>query len=100
MEKRRPHYDLRSIQAAFTSTRALHISRTAQDNALSLGITLGDIVDIVQRIERQNFYKSMTSLRDPRTWQDVYHVKWRDFVLYVKFTVDSHGYFIISFKEK
>lgn len=42
----------------------------------------------------------MTSQADHRVWQDVYHVPFKDLVLYVKFTTDAQGYLLISFKEK
>lgn len=35
-----------------------------------------------------------------RIWQDVYHVPHQNLTLYVKFTTDAEGYFLISFKEK
>ena len=47
------------------------------------------------------FYKSMTSLADHTQWQDVYHVPWRELLLYVKFTDDRVTEFLLlSFKEK
>lgn len=49
---------------------------------------------------REHFFKSMTSMADPRIWQDVYHVPLSDLLLYVKFTTDAEGYLVIVFKEK
>jgi motility quorum-sensing regulator / GCU-specific mRNA interferase toxin len=43
----------------------------------------------------------MTSFRDRRIWQDVYHVPSRVGTLYVKFTADAVTEFLLlSFKEK
>jgi motility quorum-sensing regulator/GCU-specific mRNA interferase toxin len=100
MEKRRPHYDLGSIKAAFTTPASLRITKTALTTAEALGLTLDDIVTLVQSINREQFYKSMTSLADHRIWQDVYHAQLGNLVLYVKFTTDSEGYLVISLKEK
>jgi hypothetical protein len=47
------------------------------------------------------FYKSMTSYRDHRIWQDVYHVPSEAGLLYIKFTADAISEFLLlSFKEK
>jgi len=59
-----------------------------------------DVVQVVQGMKRDQFYKSMTSFDDHRVWQDVYHVPWNDLVLYVKLTVDDLGRLILSMKEK
>jgi motility quorum-sensing regulator / GCU-specific mRNA interferase toxin len=100
MEKRRPHYDLGSIKAAFTTPASLRITKTAVTTAEALDLTLDDIVTIIQGIGQAQFYKSMTSLADYRIWQDVYHVEFEMLVLYVKFTTDAEGYLVISLKEK
>lgn len=100
MEKRRPHYDLASIKAAFTTPASLRITKTALTTAEALDLTLDDIVTIIQGLGQARFYKSMTSLADSRIWQDVYHAEFGGLVLYVKFTTDSEGYLVISLKDK
>jgi len=42
----------------------------------------------------------MTTYADHRVLQDVYYFEYRDIHLYIKFTVDSEGYLIVSFKER
>ena len=42
----------------------------------------------------------MTSYADHRIWQDVYHVEWREVMMYLKFTIDDNGYLVVSFKAK
>ena len=100
MEKQSPHYDLSTIRQTFSTVDALRITRSAMITAEGLGLTLSDIVDLIQTITRKHFYKSMTSIADARIWQDVYHVPCPVAVLYVKFTTDVEGYLVISFKEK
>jgi motility quorum-sensing regulator / GCU-specific mRNA interferase toxin len=100
MEKKTPTYDLEGFKQEFSSGAALRMTRTAQDCALELGLTLEDIVMIVQSMKRSHFYKSMTAMRNHRAWQDVYHVPWESLVLYVKLTVDELGRLILSLKEK
>lgn len=100
MEKRRPHHPLGQIKASFSTVAALRITRTALTCAAALDISLEDIVATIQSLTPRQFYKSMTSQVSSTVWQDVYHVVWRDTVLYVKFTTDAEGYLVISFKEK
>ncbi len=100
MEKRTPTYDLDGFRQEFCSAKALRMTRTAQDCTLQLGLTLQDVVQVVQSMKRAHFYKSMTSYVDQRVWQDVYHVPWAHLVLYVKLTVDELGRLILSMKEK
>lgn len=100
MEKKKPHYDLDTIQAAFSSPSGLRMTKTATTCAESLGITLQGVVDIIQRMTRKHFYKSMTSQWSSAIWQDVYHVPYEGIALYVKLTTDAEGYLVISLKEK
>jgi motility quorum-sensing regulator/GCU-specific mRNA interferase toxin len=100
MEKKKPHYALDTIKATFATASSLRITTTATACAENLGIDLEGMVMIVQGMNREQFYKSMTSNRNSRVWQDVYHVTHDEVVLYVKFTTDSEGYLVISFKEK
>ncbi len=100
MEKRKPHYSLATIKATFVTVRALRITKTATVCAEALDITLEEIVGVIQRMTREQFYKSMTSEANRAIWQDVYHVPHAAILLYVKFTTDAEGYLVISFKEK
>jgi motility quorum-sensing regulator / GCU-specific mRNA interferase toxin len=100
VEKRSPHYDLSTIRRTFSTRDTLRITRSAIITAECLGLTLSDIVDLIQTITRKHFYKSMTSVANTRIWQDVYHVPWGATVLYVKFTTDAEGYLVISLKER
>jgi motility quorum-sensing regulator/GCU-specific mRNA interferase toxin len=100
VEKRKPHLNLGTIRSTFCEVAALRITTSALRCAQSLGLTLQDIVSIIQGITREHFYKSMTSIANSAIWQDVYHVPYEATVLYVKFTTDTEGYLVISFKEK
>lgn len=100
MEKRRPHYDLDTIKATFASVASLRLTRTARNCAFGLGLLLQGVVDLIQGMTREQFYKSMTSQMNPSLWQDVYHVPWQATVVYVKFTTDDAGYLVISLKER
>jgi motility quorum-sensing regulator/GCU-specific mRNA interferase toxin len=101
-EKRRPHYDLAAIQAQFARPDGYRITVTAQDFAFGvLGLDREGVGDLVGSVQRRHFIKSMTSFTDYRIWQDVYHVPFEDVVLYVKFTKDKDGFFLlISLKDR
>lgn len=100
LKKLKPHYDLGVVQRELSTVGALRITKSATACAEALGLTLQDVVAIIQRITREHFYKSMTSKWSSAVWQDVYHVPHDGFVLYVKLTKDAEGYLVISIKEK
>ena len=99
-EKKKPTYDLESIKEEFCTVKTLRMTRTARNDAFELGLGLQQVVAVIQSITRQQFYKSMTSNNDHRIWQDVYHVKVDEVLVYVKFTIDDEGKLLISFKPK
>jgi motility quorum-sensing regulator/GCU-specific mRNA interferase toxin len=100
MEKRKPTYDLEGFRQEFCTVRALRMTRTAQNTAWALGLSLADVVQVVQGMKREHFNKSMTSFADQTVWQDVYRVPWQSLELYVKLTVDGLGRLILSMKER
>ncbi len=53
----------------------------------------------IQSLNNSCFYKSMTTHKNYKIWQDVYHASFKGVFLYIKFQEDSEGYFTISFKE-
>lgn len=100
MEKRTPSYDLEGFQREFCVVAALRMTVTARNCAFELGLTLEDVVQVVQSMKRAHFYKSMTAFGNHRQWQDVYRVPWQELTLYVKLTVDELGRLILSMKEQ
>jgi len=84
-----------------STPNALRLTRTALHDAEGLGFTLAGMVEVIQGMKAEQFYKSMTALADSTSWQDVYHVPWGAKVLYVKFTDDRVTVFrLLSFKER
>ena len=100
MEKHLRTYDLEGIKAAFQTVDDLRMTRTARKSTVKIGLRLEDVVCIIQSLTPQNFYKSMTTYADHRVWQDVYHARFNQIELYIKFMVDPEGHLIVSFKEK
>ena len=80
------------------SVEAMNLTKTAQDGIRLAGMVMADALEVVRGLSRADFYKSMTTQRDHRVWQDVYHAEWRSKPLYVKFQ-RAGEYFVVSFKE-
>jgi motility quorum-sensing regulator/GCU-specific mRNA interferase toxin len=100
MEKRSRTYDLDGIKDAFKSVADLRMTRTARRTSAELGLSLENVVFIIQSLTYQNFYKSMTTYADHRVWQDVYNFQLNDLDLYIKFMMDNEGHLIVSFKQR
>lgn len=96
MEKFAPTYSLEEFKNS-----DFNITLTAKKNAYELGFNSEDIHDVISSMELKHFYKSMTSYADHKIWQDVYHVPYKNMILYVKFTQNVLSEFtLLSFKEK
>ncbi len=98
MEKRRAHYDLKAIQTQMNCIEVMNLTVSARHGIKTAGMSIGDVLEVVQGLGRNNFYKSMTTYFDNRIWQDVYHAEWKNKFLYVKFQRLGE-YFVVSFKE-
>ncbi len=99
MEKQKPHYLLKAIQAQMSTPEMMNLTRSALDGMRAIGLAQSDALVIKQALTGANFYKSMTIHADHRTWQDVYHAEWQEIALYIKFQ-QAGEYFVISFKER
>lgn len=101
MEKRKPHHPLRQIQDLVAVLGARAFTRTALENGAALGFGIAEMVAVVQRLSRREFYKSMTTLYDASLWQDVYHAETDRRVVYIKVTQFTDGRPpVIQFKRK
>jgi motility quorum-sensing regulator / GCU-specific mRNA interferase toxin len=100
MEKRKPHYLLRDVKAAFSDPAKLNRSFASRQGADQLGMDDQAVVSAIQALTTADFDKSMTSYVSPKVSQDVYRPIVGETELYVKFTLDSmNALFLISFKE-
>ena len=96
MEKFLPTYSLDEFKNS-----DFKVTVTADKTARELGFDRNGIKEVISSMERKHFYKSMTSYANHKIWQDVYHVPFENFVLYVKFTQNVISEFtLLSFKEK
>ena len=96
LEKFTPTYSLEDFKKSH-----FEITITAQKTAADLGLDETGIRKTVLTMERKDFYKSMTSYANHKIWQDVYHVPYKNLILYVKFTQNVISEFtLLSFIEK
>lgn len=98
MKKYVPHHDLAGIKCLIQCGQ-VRVTKVASQGALALGLFDEDIFDVVLSLSRNDFYKSMTSYSDRRSWQDVYHPATKVGIIYLKLTVQN-DVLILSFKEK
>ena len=98
MEKRRPHYNLKTILLQMTCVENMNLTMTAQQGIRFAGMTRSEALEVINQLSAADFYKSMTTHQSNRVWQDVYHAKWREKLIYVKFQ-QADEYFVVSFKE-
>ena len=99
-EKRKPHYALAEIKAAFADPAALNRSFVSKQGADDLDMDDRGVVAVIQGLTLPDFDKSMTSHADHTVWQDVYKPSVGGRAIYVKFTLDARrALFLISFKE-
>lgn len=96
-----PKYNLSLIKQAFSEVSRLNMTASAMQGQYELGLSDQDVVDAIQSLIRDDFYKSMQPKhRGFSAWQDVYKPVFKGVALYVKFQVDKRGEVIISFKAR
>ena len=98
--RRRSYYDLKKLQDLIANPETRHITRTATNDATSLGYSPEEMVDLIMKLQKSNFCKTMEAHDCPGRWQDVYKVNDGSLALYIKIQKgnDESGV-IISFKE-
>ncbi len=97
MEKRIPHVPLVKVLELAADGR-VRATMTAYRGADRLGFGRPEMIDIIRRLEKVDFYKSMTTYGDHTIWQDVYRPLSDVGRLYIKLTV-ADDVLIVSFKE-
>jgi len=99
MEKNKPHHSRDEIKRLIGEGKA-SVTMTAIRDGFALGMDRDCILEMACSLTSEDFYKSMTSNSDHRSWQDVYHPTTPEgLVIYLKLTI-TDGVLILSFKEK
>ena len=101
MEKKRCTHDLTAIKAAFSSGATLRRTKTSARDAGALGMDAEAVAAVIQALTYpRDFEKSATAHHDARQWHDSYKPLVSGRLLYLKFTLDETGEFLLtSFKE-
>jgi motility quorum-sensing regulator/GCU-specific mRNA interferase toxin len=97
MEKRNPHNKLVHVKT-LVDVGMVRTTHSARLGASELGLTLGEMLNVVLALTRADFYKSMTTHADHTIWQDVYRPNTSVGHVYLKLTVVD-DVLIVSFKE-
>lgn len=100
-EKRRSTHDLAAIKAAFATTAGLNRTKVSTRDASALGMDAAAVVAVIQVLQYPaDFDKSATAHHNPQQWHDSYKPVVDQRTLYLKFTLDEEGKFLLtSFKE-
>ena len=93
-EKRKPTHCLDSFKEEFSDENNLNFTRTAILSAFALGFGRSEIVEVIQTMQKEHFYKSMTSHANHKIWQDVYHFRHRDRIQLSNALVQGEGQWI------
>ncbi len=103
-EKRKPHYNLARLKRLVRKETWI-ITSTAYSTAISLGFSRFEIKEIIlELVDYRDFYKSMTTHRSHKIWQDVYkpRIPWKgqQLELYIKLQESAdRKCVVISFKK-
>jgi motility quorum-sensing regulator / GCU-specific mRNA interferase toxin len=98
LEKRKAHYPLADVRRLVEERRA-GFTKTALEDGTAMGFDAEEMLQVVAKLKAKDLHKSMTTHRDHKLWQDVYHADTEHGVAYVKLTV-VEDLLIVSFKEK
>ncbi len=81
------------------SAGKVRTTRGAREGAAALGLDFDDMLAVVMSLVTADFHKSMTTVADHRTWQDVYRPVTKAGEAYLKLTIID-DVLILSFKER
>jgi motility quorum-sensing regulator / GCU-specific mRNA interferase toxin len=97
MEKKKPHYNLSLIKEMIAAGQVC-ATMSALTGGAALDFDFADMIEVVQALTSNDFYKSMTTYADHQIWQDVYRPCTSAGEVYLKLTV-IEAVIIVSFKE-
>ena len=95
-----PSYDLEQIKKAFSKAENLRRTKKVNQDILDLCFTDQDVVNAIQSLSSDDFYKSMSPEHSGFiAWHDVYKPRFNNVNLYIKFQINNNKEFIVSFKR-
>lgn len=100
MEKRVAHYDLRKIKKLINEGN-YYFTRIAKQNANNdFDLNEKEMIHSILDLKNQHLHKSMTSDKNNKLWQDVYHKTIINKTAYIKLQIVKEQSVIIQFKKK
>jgi hypothetical protein len=100
-ETEKPKYNLETIKCVFNTIEKLNMTYSAMQGQYELGFSDQDVVDAIQALTCNDFYKTMPPQHENYSaWHDVYRSQFKNIDLYIKFQIDKRGKMIISFKAR
>jgi len=100
-EKRKPHYNLKELIELSKNKKTRLIRDSALEGANDINFSPTEMLEVIQSLKNENFYKSMTTITSYKIWQDVYHAEAKGIKLYIKLQKSDDGKcVVISFKKK
>jgi motility quorum-sensing regulator/GCU-specific mRNA interferase toxin len=100
VEKLTPHDRLSVMQGKIALTGTKAFTQVALAGGIAMGLTDEEMLTTIADLRPADFYKSMTTHKDHRVWQDVYHgICPNGLIAYIKLT-EVADRIVIQFKEK
>jgi len=101
-QSRTPTYDLEDVQRLVgQGPISCRVSAAAFAGADELDLEPGHVIEAVLALNARDFYKSMPAERAPGLWQDVYHLRYAGFDLYIKVQINAAGQaVVVQFKKR
>lgn len=100
-ETEKAKYNLDIIKFVFNTIEKLNMTYSAMQGQYELGFSDQDVVDTIQALTYDDFYKTMPPQHENYSaWHDVYKSQFKKKDLYIKFQIDKRGEMIISFKAR
>lgn len=96
MIKRIPSYSLKFIQYSFPDTESLVMSSQARRQLGNLGISLDELVQIIQLLTEENFVSTVCLSTDTQLWRDTYNIPWGKINLYLNFEMTEADELMIT----
>lgn len=96
MEKRTPHYKIPMVKNLVESGR-VRLTTSAYLGAQALGLNSSEVISVVLALKLEDFYKSVTTYADHRSWQGVYRPMTKAGPIYLKLMIKD-SVLVVSFK--
>lgn len=98
-KQKRPKFPLDQVFEAIDANRVI-LTNTARRDAIKLGYDVPAVLEVVKKLNRDHFQRTVESRAEAGRDMDIYHIRLRDLdiVLYIKIQdLPPDGYYVVSF---